>query len=80
MRLIGLAEGLHYPTPDQAQAVAGRLEIQAAENHLEDPDSESLISMEVVKKGESWKFKTDHLRGDKWKDIDARDEEPPSFE
>ena len=79
MRLIGLAEGLQYPTPGQARTVAERIEMQAVQNHLEHPDFEMLISMEVVKHGDSWKFKTDQLRGDKWKDIDARDEEPPLF-
>ena len=80
MCLIGLAEGFKYQTVDEARAVAERIEIQAVENHLEHPESEMLISMEVVKNDEGWNFKTDHLRRDKWKGIDDRDDaQPPPF-
>jgi hypothetical protein len=79
MCLIGLAEGIDYPTREEAQAVAERLEAEAALNHLEDPDHERLISVEVLEKGDGWKFKTDHLCGGKWKDIDAIEREPPPF-
>jgi len=80
MRLIGLAEGINYHTREQAQAVAERLEAEAALNHLEDPEQERLISVEVLEKGDGWKFKIDHLCGGKWKDIDALEREPPPFQ
>jgi len=80
MGLIGLAEGIYFPTREQAQAVAERLEAEAALNHLEDPEQEKLISVEVLEKGDGWKFKIDHLCGGTWKDIDALEREPPPFQ
>jgi hypothetical protein len=80
MRLIGRAEEFQYPTFDEARAVGERIEIQAVQNHLEHPESEMLISMEVVKDDEGWNFETDHLRRDKGKGIDDRDDDqPPPF-
>jgi hypothetical protein len=39
-----------------------------------------LISVEALEDGKGWKFKTDHLCGGKWKDIDALEPEPPPFQ
>jgi hypothetical protein len=80
MSLIGLAEGIYFPTREQAQAVAERLEGEAALNHLEDPEQEKLISVEVLEKGDGWIFKIDHLCGGQWKDINALEREPPPFQ
>jgi hypothetical protein len=38
-----VAEEFQYPTFDEARAVAERIEIQAAQNHLEHPESETLV-------------------------------------
>lgn len=42
-RHLGVAEEFQYPTFDEARAVAERIEIQAAQNHLEHPESETLV-------------------------------------
>jgi hypothetical protein len=77
--LVDLAMCQKYPTREAAQAVAERLEQFALQNHLDDPVREKLISVEVATEDQVWALQTFELRADKWKDIDERDEKPPTF-
>jgi hypothetical protein len=71
-RLVDLAVIRNYPTRQAAQAVAERLEQLAVQNHLDDPEGEKLISVEVAGEDRSWVLQICELRIDKWKGIDER--------
>jgi Trk K+ transport system NAD-binding subunit len=77
-RLVDLAVCRHYPTREAAQAVAERLEQLAVQNHLDDPEREKLISVEVTREDRAWALQISELRVDKWKGIDER--ESPTFQ
>jgi hypothetical protein len=77
-RLIDLAVIRNYPTRQAAQAVAERLEQLAVQNHLDDPEREKLISVELTREDRAWALQICELRVDKWKGIDER--EPPTFQ
>jgi hypothetical protein len=79
-QLVDLAMCRHYPTCEAAQAVAERLEQLAVQNHLDDPEREKLISVEVAREDQVWVLQICELRVDKWKGIDERDDKPPTFQ